>query len=117
MRRIEHIRTAIAVLLLSVVLPMTLVLPFHHHETGASSLLSCEQCTNHQPHPGHMGSSDQQDDCLVCQFLSVAFLPEDSVDAPFRPECTGEPDSSLTVSVHSAQVQTLSSRAPPSSFC
>ena len=34
MKRTEHIRTAIAVLLLSVVLPMTLVLPFHHHETA-----------------------------------------------------------------------------------
>ena len=117
MKRIEHIRTVIAVLLLSVVLPMTLVLPFHHHEVADSSLFSCEQCTNHQPHPGHMGSLDQGDDCLVCQFLSVAFLPEESVETPSRPECNSELDSLLDVSFHSAPVLTLSTRAPPSSFC
>ena len=117
MKRIEHIRTALAVLLLSVVLPMTLVLPFHHHEAGEASLSSCDECTNHQPHPGHMGSSDPGDHCLVCQFLSVTFLPEESAEAPARPECGRETGSVLAVAVLSAQVQTLSTRAPPFSFC
>ena len=117
MKRIGHIRTAIAVLLLSVVLPMTLVLPFHHHDTGDSSVSSCEQCTNHQPHPGHMGSSDQGDNCLICQFLGVSFLPEESIDAPSGPERDSEPVSVRTAFVHSVQVQTLSTRAPPFSFC
>ena len=117
MKRIEHIRTALAVLLLSVVLPMTLVLPFHHHEAGEAPLSSCEECTNHQPHPGHMGSSDPGDRCLVCQFLSVTFLPEKSAEAPARSECSRETGSVLAVAVPSAQVQTLSTRAPPFSFC
>jgi len=117
MKRTKHIRTAIAVLLLSVVLPMTLVLPFHHHDAEESAADSCEQCTNHQPHSGHMGSSDPGDNCLICQFLGVTFLPEKSADAPVRPECNRETGSVLTASVLSAQVQTLSSRAPPFSFC
>lgn len=117
MKRIEHIRTAIAVLLLSVVLPMTLVLPFHHHEAEESAADSCEQCTNHQPHPGHMGSSDPVDHCLICQFLGITFLPEESAEAPARPECNRETGPVLAVSVPSAQVLTLSSRAPPFSFC
>ena len=117
MKRIKHIRTAIAVLLLSVVLPMTLVLPFHHHDTEESAADSCEQCTNHQPHSGHMGSSDPGDNCLICQFLGVTFLPEESIEAPSRPECDSEPASVRTAFVHSVQVQTLSTRAPPFSFC
>lgn len=54
MRKMQHIRTAIAVLLLSVVLPITLVLPFHHHEIEEAALESCGLCATHQSHPGHL---------------------------------------------------------------
>ena len=117
MRKLESVRTAIAVLLLSVVLPMTLVLPFHHHETEQSAADSCELCANHQPHPGHLESVSHLDDCLICQLLGVSYLREESVGAPSKPSCSvslfaGEPASVICV-----QVQSLSSRAPPCSFC
>ena len=117
MKRIEHIRTAIAVLLLSVVLPMTLVLPFHHHEAEQSAADTCELCAHHQPHSGHLESASHLDDCLICQLQGVSYLREESVGTPSKPSCSvrlaaGEPASVIFV-----QVQSLSSRAPPFSFC
>lgn len=117
MKRIEHIRTVIAVLLLSVALPMTLVVPFHHHETEESALVSCDRCVNHQPHPGHLAAASQMDNCLVCQFLGVTYLPEECADAPFGPDNNTEYVDAPSASVHSVQVQSLSTRAPPYSFC
>lgn len=117
MMRIEHIRSAIAVLLLSVVLPITLVLPFHHHEAEQSTADSCELCMNHQPHPGHLESASHLDDCLICHLLGVSYLREESVGTPSKPSCSvrlvaGEPGPVICV-----QGQSLSSRAPPFSFC
>lgn len=117
MMRIQHIRTAIAVLLLSVVLPMTLVVPFHHHDAEESALVSCENCVNHHPHPGHLTADSRLDNCLVCQFLGVTYLPEESADAPFGPDRHADYSAAPASSVHSVQLQNLSTRAPPYSFC
>jgi len=113
----EQIRTAIAVLLLSVVLPMALVLPFHHHEAEESALDSCEFCSHHLPHQGHLVSNSQIDNCLVCQLLGVSYLPEESVDAPCKPDVSTEVVLAPATSVHSVLLQSLSTRAPPFSFC
>lgn len=117
MKRIEHIRTAIAVLLLSVVLPMTLVLPFHHHETEEPGLEPCELCATHQSHPGHLVSATPMDNCLICQFLGVTYLPEESVNGPSNPDVFSSFLSGPTASVPSVSLLNLSSRAPPFSFC
>jgi len=117
MKRMEQIRTAIAVLLLSVVLPMALVLPFHHHEADESALDSCEFCTHHLPHQGHLASNSQMDNCLICQLLGVTYLPEESVDAPCKPHVCEAFVQGPASSVHSVLLQSLSTRAPPSSFC
>jgi len=117
MKRIEHIRTALAVLLLSVVLPITLVLPFHHHETEKSATDSCELCANHKPHPGHLESASHLDNCLICQLLGVSYLPGKAAALPFNQENNARYIAGPSVSVHSVQVQSLSTRAPPYSFC
>lgn len=117
MRKMERIRTAIAVLLLSVVLPMTLVLPFHHHEAEESAANLCERCVNHQPHPGHLESASHLDDCLICHLLGVSYLGEESVGSPSNPSCCVRLVAGESASVRFVQVQLLSSRAPPCSFC
>lgn len=117
MKRMEQIRTAIAVLLLSVALPMTLVFPFHHHEAEESVLVSCDLCTSHQPHAGHLASASQIDNCLICQFLGVSYLPEESAEAPVRPDGHLAFAAAPSASAFSIQVQSLSTRAPPVSFC
>ena len=113
----EHIRAVIAVLLLSVVLQMTLVLPFHHHGHPDLEELSCELCEHHEPHPAHLSSSAQPDNCLICQFLGVNYLPEAPAVAP---AVTGKGlalHRVLSKEVLSVQLTLLSTRAPPRSFC
>ena len=117
MRRLEHIRTAIALLLLSVVLPMTVVVPFHHHDPPAQEERSCDLCAHHQPHPAHLSASDQPDHCLICQFLGASYLPEQSAAVP-----AFLPDGSGLLSVPAQDVLPVvlefhCSRAPPYSFC
>ena len=113
----EQIRTAIAVLLLSIVLPMALVLPFHHHEAEESALDSCEFCSHHLPHQGHLASNSQIDNCLICQLLGVSYLPEESAGAPCKPDVSTAFVQAPVSSVHSVSLQSLSTRAPPFSFC
>ena len=117
MRKLEQIRTVIAVLLLSVVLQMTLLLPFHHHEHPDPEELSCELCEHHQPHPAHLSASAQPDNCLICQFLGVSYLPEASAEAPAG---TGKGIAlhlALSKKAPVVQLTLLSTRAPPYSFC
>ena len=113
----EQYRTAIAVLLLSVVLPMALVLPFHHHDCSEHEEHVCELCEHHLPHPAHLSSDEHADDCLICQFLGISYLPEASAGIP-----TAQSDISTCCAIPSndapsAQVEHLSTRAPPYLFC
>lgn len=117
MRKMQHIRTAIAVLLLSVVLPITLVLPFHHHEIEEVALEPCELCATHQSHPGHLVAANPMDNCLVCQFLGVTYLPEETADAPAKPHVVSAFFAGPAASVASVSLLNLSTRAPPFSFC
>ena len=117
MRKMENIRAVIAVLLLSVVLQMTLVLPFHHHEHPDQEELSCELCEHHQPHPDHLSSSVQPDNCLICQFLGGSYLPESSAEAPAATQRGLALHPVLSKEVSSVPLTLLSTRAPPYSFC
>lgn len=47
-------RNTISAVMLAILLPVFTVLPFHHHDTPEQLTSSCEQCTNHQPHHGHL---------------------------------------------------------------
>ena len=117
MRKLEHIRTVIAVLLLSVVLQMTLMLPFHHHGHPDQEEPSCELCEHHEHHPAHLSSSAQPDNCLICQFLGVSYLPEASAEAPAATQGWLALHPVLSNEVPFAELTLLSTRAPPHSFC
>ena len=117
MRRMEHIRAVIATLLLSVVLQMTLALPFHHHDNPDQRERSCELCEHHEPHPAHLSSSVQPDNCLICQFLGVSYLPEVSEVASAATYRCIVLHPVLEKEVPSVQLTLLSTRAPPHSFC
>ena len=110
-------RAVIAMLLISVALPMTLLLPFHHHEGLNREGVSCELCEHHQPHPAHLSSSAQPDHCLICQFLGIGYLPEAPAEVP---EDTAGGCSICTApskTAPSVQPASYSTRAPPFSFC
>lgn len=110
MRKLEHIRTVIAVLLLSVVLQMTLVLPFHHHEHPYQEELSCELCDEQH-------ESVHPDNCPICQFLGVSYLPEASAEAPSATQRCVALHPVKSEEVPSVQLTLHSTRAPPFSFC
>lgn len=110
-------RTVIAILLLSVALPMTLVFPFHHHDIPDSEDFSCELCDHHLPHPAHLSSSSQPDNCLICQFLGVSYLPEASAGAPVDTADGSSICATPSKEAPSVQLELLSTRAPPFSFC
>lgn len=116
MKRMERRCAAVAAWLLSVVLPMVLVVPFHHHEEEYSDF-ECELCAHHQPHEGHLASSSRIDNCLICQFLGVSYLPEASTSAPFVPDAKADVACQPVEACLAAPLQLHSSRAPPVSVC
>ena len=116
MKRMERRRAAVAAWLLSVVLPMVLVVPFHHHEEEYSDS-ECELCAHHQPHEGHLASSSQIDNCLICQFLGVSYLPEADASAPFVPDAKADVACQSVDACIAAPLQLQSTRAPPVSVC
>lgn len=114
MRELRRISSAI---LLSVFLPIVLLAPFHHHQQPSLEDVSCEACSQHQPHPGHLSSNTGTDDCLICQLLGQQYFPSEGI--AFRmsqPAC--EPISEVAPAGITSFVYSLSSpRAPPVSFC
>lgn len=67
----RNIQSAI---LLSVILPVLLLAPFHrHHRSPAAA--ACQECIAHQHHSGHIGTDGGLQECLICQLLGEAFLP------------------------------------------
>ena len=116
MKRMGRRRAAVAAWLLSVVLPMILVVPFHHHEEESSDS-ECELCAHHQPHEGHLASSSRIDNCLICQFLGVSYLPEASASTPFVPDAKADVACQSVDAFLTAPLQLHSSRAPPVSVC
>ena len=62
-------------ILLSVLLPIVFVAPFHHHDENLLTDIPCEDCSHHQPHPGHLGNKTGAEDCFLCQLLAQLFIP------------------------------------------
>ena len=122
------IRRNIAALLLSAVfLPTLLLAPLHRHisvvdgvaaTTGAGSAdrVACAGCESHIPH-SHLNDVAHSHECLVCQFLTVVWVPSDG-EAPvihagdFTGLCA-VPSCPLV----SVSVSVPSGRAPPTVFC
>ncbi len=104
-------------ILLSVILPMVFLAPFHHHDEHDHGGISCEECAHHQPHPGHVSDESDTDECLICQFLAQQYIPSaDLVADLFASECgtfAGCPAGGLIL----RSTRQFSSRAPPVPFC
>ena len=105
-----------AAMLLSVILPMALVAPFHHHHDYPDSESRCQDCLEHRPHQGHLSNNNSTDECLICQFLAQMFVPSEGLflkrfSSGHRTLASIVRDQVLT------QYHSLSSpRAPPVSF-
>ncbi|MBQ6044635.1 MAG: hypothetical protein IJL42_03835 [Bacteroidales bacterium] len=116
------IRRNIAALLLSAVfLPTLLLAPLHRHTSvadgvAATAKVACAGCESHIPH-SHLNDVAHSHECLVCQFLTVVWVPSDG-EAPvihagdFTGLCT-VPSCPLV----SVSVSVPSGRAPPTVFC
>jgi hypothetical protein len=109
-------RRIFAVWLLSVVLPMVFLAPFHHHELEQREDVFCGDCSRHLPHHGHLSAGTATGECLVCQLLFQHFAPsESSIIRSFLSdsEIIFLPPSGEAVLL---SFQPVSPRAPPVSF-
>lgn len=116
------IRRNIAALLLSAVfLPTLLLAPLHRHASAAegaanAASVACAGCESHIPH-SHLNDVAQAHECLVCQFLTIVWMPSDEeVSVSPTPEFGG---LCVVPSTHlvSLSVTVPSGRAPPTVFC
>ena len=110
-------RRIFAAWLLSVVLPMVFLAPFHHHELEQREEVFCEDCSQHLPHHGHLSAGSATGECLVCQLLFQQFVPaESTVIRSFLSD-----SETYVLPAHDEAVllpfQPASPRAPPVSFC
>ena len=106
-----------ALFLLSVVLPVVILAPYHRHDKPFTTEISCQECSHHQSHPGHLSEQTGTDNCLVCQLLAQQYMP--SADPAVRllssEFVTLASDYSGDVIV--SLIHHSSPRAPPASFC
>ena len=110
-------RRIFAAWLLSVVLPMVFLAPFHHHDLDLREDVLCEDCSQHLPHHGHLSTGTATGECLVCQLLFQQYVPAES--AVVRSFLT-EPEAyvlPIPEDVVFLSFQPSSPRAPPVSFC
>ena len=106
-----------AFLMLSVLLPMLLVAPYHHHSDPVQEDVPCESCSQHKPHPGHLTAQICTDECLVCRILYQQYAPSaDLAVSILSLERTVDSDR-LTEDIPICFIHHSSPRAPPVSFC
>ncbi|MBO7509694.1 MAG: hypothetical protein J6T35_00780, partial [Bacteroidales bacterium] len=68
-------RSILANFLLSIILSMVLLAPFHHHDDPPPQQISCDDCAHHRPHPGHLSVKPCADECPICQLLALVYEP------------------------------------------
>ncbi|MBR1643993.1 MAG: hypothetical protein IJ684_01295 [Bacteroidales bacterium] len=70
----SQVRSTFAWILLSVFVPMLLLSSLHRHAVRGEA--ECAACVQHLPHAGHFSqAASVVDDCLLCQFLSLPYVP------------------------------------------
>ena len=103
--------------LLSITLSIVFLVPFHHHDEPLPQEISCEDCSHHNPHPGHLTEKPGTDECLVCQLLAQQYVPSAGPVVNLLSSdistlvCEYSDEALLSFTHHS------SPRAPPVSFC
>lgn len=105
------------IMLLMVILPVIIAVPFHHHALPASAEISCESCVHHLPHSGHLSGTVVISDCVACQLLGAAFLSVKTLLVTAFSVLMRSLAAPLRLQRHSAVCISSSTRAPPFSFC
>ena len=117
LRSMDWKRRISSAILLSVIVPMLVLAPYHHHPRQHTDIPDCDACHEHKPHSGHLTSQISLPECLVCQLLGVQFIPQTVpqfsllctiLETLFTTDSSSCPDSYFSVQ---------SPRAPPVSFC
>lgn len=111
-------RQMVARWLLAVFVPMVLLSSLHLHKEVAATGGECYQCAHHQPHSGHLSAASfAVHDCLLCQMLTVPFVPAAvcvaivlAVPAFALPAMAG-------IALQRGVVGSCQGRAPPSVCC
>ncbi|MBQ6911518.1 MAG: hypothetical protein IJQ35_05050 [Bacteroidales bacterium] len=105
-----------SVFLLSVILPIFLFAPFHHHHQ-ADTALSCHDCVADQHHSGHITDGGTLSECLVCHFMGLACLPVPSQHVSSFTLHLQDCEQYISPARVDATPRHNASRAPPVSSC
>ncbi len=106
-----------SLIMLSVILPMVLIAPFHHHREQVPEDIQCESCSQHKPHCGHLTTQTSTDECLICRLLAQQFSPAET-QSTCAPEQAGAIDTGCNCpDIPDCFTHHSSPRAPPVSFC
>ena len=101
-------------MLLAVYLPLLILSSIHLHTAYEWELDECYQCASHLPHSGHITSQGATHHvCLLCQFLSLPGLIEQSVMLSVCLLAVGYLFVSQDASIVSTLLDAIRSRAPP----
>lgn len=103
--------------LLSIVLSIVFLAPFHHHDQPLTQVISCDDCSHHQPHPGHLSENPGTDECLICQLLAQVYVPTIGPAVNLSSSDCVTIDSDFSDDVILSFTSQSSPRAPPVSFC
>ena len=101
-------------LLLSVFVSMILLTGLHRHQPAADQATDCVECAHHVHHSGHLtAATEQLDDCVLCQFLSLVYTPAATllVAIPTSPTVHTVTDNVNMICCEAGQYD--STRAPP----
>ena len=104
-------------LLLSIVLSIVFLAPFHHHDEPLLQEISCDDCAHHQPHQGHLTEQPGTDECLICQLLAQVYVPTAGPVANLLSSDCVTLVNGISGSVILSFTPQSSPRAPPVSFC
>ena len=103
--------------LLSIVLSIVFLAPFHHHDEPLAQEISCDDCTHHQPHPGHLSEKPGTDECLICQLLAQVYVPTVGPVVNLLSSDCVTIENNFSGDVILRFTPQSSPRAPPVSFC
>ena len=109
-------RRIFAAWLLSVILPVVFLAPFHHHHRDALEDIHCEACSQHIPHQGHLTPGTGTNDCLVCQLLSQQYVPAPGLAVNLHSSDYAAVIGDFSDDVILCFTHLSSPRAPPVSF-
>jgi len=74
--------------LLLVFVPLVVCSALHVHPEEAHAATTCEACLHHVHHAGHLSAASHAHECLLCQFLTLSFLPCAAIILPLlTPRC------------------------------